>query len=106
MNDLVRQVAGALGVAIIGSVLNVVYADRMDATVATLPPQAAGPAGDSVGGALAVAARIGGPVGDALAASGRSSFVDAFGVGAVVAAVTVLVGAALVARYLPAHAEH
>jgi EmrB/QacA subfamily drug resistance transporter len=102
MNDLVRQVAGAFGVAIIGSVLNVVYADRMDDAVASLPPQAAGPAGDSVGGALAVAAKVGGPAGEALAVAARSSFVDAFGVGALIAAGIVLVGAALVHRYLPA----
>ena len=36
MNDLVRQVAGALGVAIIGSVVNTVYASRMDDVVAVV----------------------------------------------------------------------
>lgn len=101
MNDLVRQVAGALGVAIVGSVLNVIYADRMEVTVADLPAQAAGPAGDSVGGALAVAARLGGPAGEALATAGRAAFVDAFGAGALIAGGFALVGAALVARYLP-----
>ena len=103
MNDLVRQVAGAFGVAIIGSVLNVVYSNRMEDAVASLPPQAAGPAGDSVGGALAVAAKLGGPAGEALATAGRASFVDAFGIGALIAAGFALVGAALVARYLPSH---
>src|SRR4029453_15724526 len=49
MNDLLRQLGGALGVAIIGSVMNTVYRDRMVDVVAALPAQAAALAGDSVG---------------------------------------------------------
>lgn len=104
MNDLVRQVAGAFGVAIIGSIVNVVYADRMDGRVTALPPQASEPARDSVGAALRVAGSIGGPEGAVLADAARSAFVDSLGVSTLVAAGAVLVGAGLVRRYLPA--EH
>ncbi len=105
MNDLVRQVAGAFGVAIIGSVVNVIYADRMAAVVAGLPPEAAQRAGDSVGAALAVASQLpAGPQAASLAEAARTSFVDALGIAGVIAAGFVLVGAYFVWRYLPS--EH
>jgi EmrB/QacA subfamily drug resistance transporter len=103
MNDVVRQVAGAFGVAIIGSIMNTVYADRMQDPTVGLPPEAADPARDSVGAALGVAGQIGGAAGEALAAAARSAFVDAMGVAALVAASVALVGAVIVARWLPAH---
>lgn len=106
MNDVVRQVAGALGIAVIGSIMNTVYANRMGEATSGLPVDAAGPARDSVGAALGVAARVGGPAGDSLAAAARSGFVDAMGIAALVAAAVALGGAVLVARWLPArHAE-
>jgi DHA2 family multidrug resistance protein-like MFS transporter len=73
-----------------------------DATAA-LPPQAAEPAGNSVGAALVVASRIGGQAGEALAAAGRAAFTDAMNIAAFVAAAIALVGAVIVARNLPAH---
>lgn len=102
MNDLVRQVAGALGVAVIGSAVNTVYANRMSDAVTNLPPQAAEPAGDSVGAALRIAADVGGPQGAALASAANDAFMDAFGIAAVIAAGLLLVGSFLVRRYLPA----
>ncbi len=102
MNDLVRQVAGALGVAVIGSAVNTVYASRMDDVVAGLPPRAAEPAGDSVGAALRIATEVGGPRGAAIASAANDAFMDAFGMAALLAAGIVLVGSVLVRRYLPA----
>ncbi len=72
MNDLVRQLGGALGVAVIGSAINTVYRDRVADAVAGLPAPAAAAAGDSVGAAVAIADRLGGAAGEALAA-GRAS---------------------------------
>jgi EmrB/QacA subfamily drug resistance transporter len=102
MNDLMRQLGGALGVAVIGSVINTVYRDRMADVVAGLPAGAAEAAGDSVGAAVAIGTRLGGPAGDALAAAARTSFVEALGPAAVVAAVIALVTAGLVLRLMPA----
>ncbi len=101
VNVLVGQLAGALGVAVVGSVMNSVYSDRMADVVAKLPPQAAGPAGDSVGAALAIAGQVGGAAGEMLAAAARSGFVDALGIGAIVAAAVIATGAVLVARFMP-----
>lgn len=101
VNLLIGQLAGALGVAVIGSVMNTVYGDRMAAAVAKLPPQVAGPAGDSVGAATAIADRLGGAAGQALAGAARSGFVDALAAGAIVAACVIAVGALLVATFMP-----
>jgi hypothetical protein len=103
MNDVVRQVAGALGIAIIGSIMNTVYRDRMMDATGGLPDGAIEPARDSVGAALGVATQIGGPAGDALAVAARSGFVDAMGIAALTAAAVALGGALIVARWLPAH---
>ena len=103
MNDVVRQVAGALGIAIIGSIMNSVYGNRMADVTSVLPGGAGDPARDSVGAALAVASQLGGPEGLALAASARTAFVDAMGNAALVAAAVALTGAAIVGRWLPAH---
>jgi EmrB/QacA subfamily drug resistance transporter len=101
VNVLTGQMAGALGVAVVGSVMNSVYSDHMTPVVAQLPPQAAGPASDSVGAALAIAAQLPGALGEALATAARLAFVDALGAGAVVAALGILVGAVVVARFMP-----
>jgi len=101
VNLLIGQLAGALGVAVIGSVMNTVYGDRMADVVARLPPQAAAPAGDSVGAAIVIAGRLGGAAGEALAGAARAGFVDALATGAIVAASVIGVGALLVALFMP-----
>ena len=101
MNDLLRQLGGALGIAIIGSVMNTVYRDRMADAVAGLPAPAAAAAADSIGAAVAIAGRVGGVAGGALADVARVSFVDALHVAAVVAAVVAVGTAAFVARAMP-----
>lgn len=107
MNDLVRQLGGALGVAVIGSAMNTVYRDRMADVVAGLPAQAATAASDNVGAAIAIAGQIGGSAGDALAATARSGFVDAIGAAAIIAAGIALATAMFVARAMPPRgAEH
>jgi len=101
VNVLIGQLAGAFGVAVIGSVMNTVYGDRMSDVVAQLPPAVAGPAGDSVGAAMAIAAGVGGAIGQALAAAAGSAFADALSAGAIVAAGVIVVGAVLVVAFMP-----
>ncbi|HEX5013272.1 MAG TPA: DHA2 family efflux MFS transporter permease subunit [Candidatus Limnocylindrales bacterium] len=105
MNDLLRQLGGALGVAVIGSVMNTVYRDQMTDVVAPLPGPAADAARDSVGAAVAIAGQIGGPAGDALATVARVAFVDALGLAAAVAAGVALATAVFVARAMPREAS-
>lgn len=101
MNALAIQLSGALGVAVIGSIMNTVYSDQMASSVAALPAQIAGPAGNSVGGAIAIAARLG-PAGAALADAARNAFAQSLGSGALAAAAVLIVGAVVVARLMPA----
>ncbi len=102
MNDLFRQLGGALGVAVIGSAINTVYRERIADAVTGLPGAAADAAGDSVGAAVAIAGQVGGAGGEALAAAARAGFTDALGFAAVVAASVVVLTAIFVFRAMPA----
>ncbi len=110
MNDTTRQVGGTLGVAIIGSVLSSVYGTKViDVLSGTPAPQSAvAAASESLGGALAVADRIGQTsqqLGQQLAEVARGAFVDGLHGGALVAAIAAAIGAIVTAVYLPAHAR-
>jgi DHA2 family multidrug resistance protein-like MFS transporter len=94
MNDTVRQVGGALGVAILGSVLSSHYRDGMDGA-----PHAAQ---DSIAGASAVAERIGGAAGQALHHTASLAFVDGMQIAMLVAAAVTMVGAFVALVLLPA----
>jgi len=102
MNDVVREVAGTLGIAVLGSVLASSYASGMDGAVAGLPDDAAAAASDSVGAAHAVAAQVGGA--DLIAAA-NTAFVDAMATTATIAAAIAIVGALIATVFLPARAR-
>lgn len=105
VNDTTRQVGGALGVAVIGSVLSSVYGSKIAETFAgTLPGEAVEVAKSGIGGALQIAAKAG-PMGAQITDVARSAFVDALHGGAIVAAVAAAGGAIVVAVFLPAHAR-
>jgi EmrB/QacA subfamily drug resistance transporter len=101
MNDTTRQIGGALGVAILGSVLASSYSASMAPVVADLPAEAAAVAGDSVGGATAVASQIGAAGGPLLEAAG-AAFIDGMGIAVWVAAAVALLGAVVTGVFLPA----
>ena len=103
MNDVTRQVAGAFGVAVIGSVINTVYGGRMGEAVAGLPPEAADAARDSVGAATRIASTLQAEVVSGLADAARMAFTDALGIALLVAAGVATMGSVLIARFMPAH---
>jgi hypothetical protein len=107
VNDTTRQVGGALGVAVIGSILSSAYSARMSDALAgrPVPAEAASAIEDSVGAAITIADRLGGAVGDGLAATARTAFVNGMGTSLFVAAGVAFVGAAVVLRFLPARAS-
>jgi hypothetical protein len=76
VTNTIRQVGGALGVAIVGSVLSAVYRSNITDTVAVLPEPARGVAGESISGAYGVAAHMG-PAGKQLVAAANDSFISA-----------------------------
>jgi hypothetical protein len=79
VNDTTREVGGALGIAVLGSVANSTYSSAIsDDLLAQLPPEAAEAVGESVGAALAVAATAPAELAVLLADEARSGFVSAF----------------------------
>ena len=113
MNDTTRQVGGALGVAIVGSVFSSQYAPAISAKLGGfgLPAVAIDASRDSIGGALTVAARMGGDpnvidtdAGRALANAAREAFALSMGRGLLVAAGMALAGSIVALMFLPAQA--
>jgi EmrB/QacA subfamily drug resistance transporter len=101
INNTARQVAVALGVAILGSVVSSVYRSRMAGELATLP---AGPrhlAGESIAGTMAVAERMG-AAGQGLIEPARAAFVQAMHTATLGAAVVAFLGALVVSKWMPA----
>jgi EmrB/QacA subfamily drug resistance transporter len=93
MSDVTRQVGGALGVAVIGSIIATAYSDDMQSAPAT--------ASESIGGAHAVAGKLGGEAGTNLADTAARAFTDALGIGLTAAAAVAVMGGLLVLLRLP-----
>jgi EmrB/QacA subfamily drug resistance transporter len=104
MNDVVRELGGTLGVAVLGSVVSTSYASGMDGATSGLPHAAAEAASDSVGGGHEMAAQLGGSAGAKLTALADQSFVDAMTTAASVAAAVALIGALIATAFLPSRA--
>jgi MFS transporter, DHA2 family, multidrug resistance protein len=101
MSETSFELGGALGIAIIGSVVTAVYRNSMaDAVLAGVPVEAAQVARSTLGGALAVATQLPGGAGAALLDAARSAFADAFQVAASISAVILAVTAMVAARAL------
>ncbi|HWT23843.1 MAG TPA: MFS transporter [Solirubrobacteraceae bacterium] len=102
MNDVTRQVAGALGTAVIGSMITSLYAARVGDSVAGLPEEARVAAEDSIGHANAIAAQLPGEEGTRIADAAADAFTEAMGLGFAVAAAAALLAAVAVKLWLPA----
>ena len=101
VNSVARQVGGAIGVAIAGSVATSVYAGRVDDATQGLPVPLQNAAGDSVAGAHAVGAGMPAGAGETLVATADRAWTDALAVGVAPAAALALLVAVVVLRRLP-----
>jgi predicted MFS family arabinose efflux permease len=101
MNDTTRMVGGALGVAILGSLLSSGYRSDVEAATTALPAPAGDAANDTLGGALQVAGQLGGPAGRALTDASQHAFVSGMGTAALVAAAVTLAGSLAALVLLP-----
>jgi EmrB/QacA subfamily drug resistance transporter len=106
VNDTTRQVGGALGVAIIGSVVSSVYSGRIAdlATRFDLDRAAAGHAQESLGSAQRVGAALGARS-DEFIAGANQIFVDSMAIGMRISVGVILLAAAMVWKFLPARAS-
>ena len=89
VNDTTRELGGALGVAIVGSITSSLYAMQL--------PDVSAPARESVGAAVQAGADVG--------EVAREAFVQAMSTASVVVALVAALGAVLAWRYLPARRE-
>jgi EmrB/QacA subfamily drug resistance transporter len=107
VNDTTRQIGGAVGVAVVGSVFASIYGSKVsDAFSANgVPSGAIDSAKDSLGAALAIAAKAPSAVSSTLADAARGAFVDGFHAGLYVGAGVALLGAIGVILWLPARAR-
>jgi EmrB/QacA subfamily drug resistance transporter len=110
VNDTTRQVGGALGVAIIGSVMSSAYGPRVSDLFAKagITGKPVSVAKEGLGQALEVARspRLPSGVGPRIAEGAREAFVAGAHHGFVVGALAAAVGAFVVFRWLPAREIH
>jgi EmrB/QacA subfamily drug resistance transporter len=102
-SDTSMQVGGAIGVAVLGTALNLRYQHLMSALIGhhAMPSAIHDVIFGSLGGALQVAARIPGPTGAALADAARRSFVSGMDLGLLIASIVVAAAACVVLLALP-----
>ena len=100
LTNTARQVSGALGVAVLGSVLAQVYRSQLSPHLANLPAGARDAATSSITASQAVAAKLG-PAGQELARLADSSFVHAIHITTRFSAAITLLGALIVMRWMP-----
>jgi EmrB/QacA subfamily drug resistance transporter len=100
MNDTNRELGGAIGVAVLGSIFASHYASAIAGALTGLPPAAADAARRSLGATLAVADQFHLP---GLATTARAAYTDAMGTALTVGAAVALAAAVIVAVILPRH---
>jgi MFS family permease len=103
LTNTARQVSGALGVAVLGSILAQAYRSQLGPHLGPLPAPARSAATSSITASQAVAARLG-PAGRDLAAFADSSFVHAMHLTTLISAAITLLGAVVVMRWMPGRA--
>ncbi|HKX70445.1 MAG TPA: MFS transporter, partial [Acidimicrobiales bacterium] len=107
VNDTTRQVGGALGVAVLGSVMSSTYGPRVADAISgfPVPAEQANAISDQIGAAIGAAERIGGEPGRLLASVASKGFADGMSTAFVIGAAALVLGAVIVVIFLPARAH-
>jgi EmrB/QacA subfamily drug resistance transporter len=105
VNDTTREIGGAMGIAVLGSVFAGTYAAHVGTAAAAVPPDAAQVVRDSFAGAAAVASQVGGAAGASLLDAARNAFVAAMDWTSVVGVVFAIAGVLVAAIFLPSRAR-
>ncbi|NGO09542.1 MFS transporter [Streptomyces sp. HC44] len=100
LSNTFRQVGGALGIAVLGSVLSAAYRSGIEDKLTLLPAGLRHHAGESIEATLGAAAKLG-PEGKALVGPANDAFLHAMHVTALCGAGVALVGTLVVALFLP-----
>jgi EmrB/QacA subfamily drug resistance transporter len=107
VNDTTRELGGAIGIAIVGSIVTAIYRDGVRPSLGALPAPAADQVLKSVGRAQGVIAQAGldAETGNTVLTAVRSAYVDGAHTGLRIVAVIVALTAVIVARKHPAHVD-
>ncbi|HEY8526837.1 MAG TPA: MFS transporter [Acidimicrobiales bacterium] len=107
VNDTTRELGGALGVAVLGSVMSSTYRPKVSDAISgfPVPAEAANAITDQIGAAMRVAERVGGEPGRILGDVASGAFVDGMGTAFLIGAAALALGALIVALFLPARAR-
>jgi hypothetical protein len=106
MNDTTRELGGALGVAVLGSLVASRYDSRLSPALDLLPAASRGEASESLAGALHVGNDLGGTTGGQVIGIAKEAFVSGVHLAAVIAGCVALLAAAIVYRKLPSGNPH
>jgi Na+/melibiose symporter-like transporter len=105
VNDTTRQVGGALGIAVLGSLLAAGYRSELASRVqGRVSAATLAHAKSSIGAALQRAGTLSGPRGTQLADAARAAFTHGMHLALVLGALVIVAGGLLALRYLPARA--
>jgi MFS family permease len=100
VNDTSREMGGALGIAVAGSILAGRYSHVLAPKLANFPAPVRGPATDSLAKAVEVAGKLG-PQGTQLAEVSKAAFLTAMHASTIVMAAIVAVAAVLIGLWAP-----
>jgi len=105
VNDTTREVGGALGVAVVGSVMSSWYADRLTElwTPLQVPRDVLGAAKDSVGAAMSISKQLPAAVSSPAISAVGDAFMEGLRVGCYVVAAACLLASIAAFLFLPAH---
>jgi EmrB/QacA subfamily drug resistance transporter len=101
-NDVSRELGGALGIAVLGSILNTAYRTGVEQHTSTLPGALADRARNSLGAAQAIGQKLGAPD---LVGHADSAFVHGISLALVTGTAALICGAVFVAIRAPGRAE-
>ena len=96
LNDTVREIGAAMGLALIGSVLSSQFRTNITDLANTYPPETATRIKEGIGGALSTAAQLG-PDGQPLVTAARNAYVDGMTPALLIAASLAVIAAAYTA---------
>jgi hypothetical protein len=104
VNDVSRELGGALGIAVLGSVVNTAYRSDLTGATAGLPPAVADKATSSLAAAQAIGARLG-VHGTGLVTRAEDAFMHGFSASLLLGAAALGLAAAFVAVRAPGREE-
>jgi hypothetical protein len=101
VNDVSRELGGALGIATIGSVVSSVYRSNVDDALVGLPADVAEVAGESVGVAALTAQQLPADIGASVLEAANAAFVDAMTTGFQISAAILMTAVVIAFTLIP-----